>query len=109
MLMGVLIKLISIEETLDKIKTKNALIGIVGLGYVGLPLALAFGSKNFRVIGFDIDEAVIKALKQGNLILSIRDEEIVRNRMTLALKQKQFFACFRGGCHYLCSNPTIEK
>lgn len=72
-------KLISIEETLDKIKTKNALIGIVGLGYVGLPLALAFGSKNFRVIGFDIDDAVIKSIEAGkSYIKHIRDEEIVR-------------------------------
>ena len=69
----------SIEKTLDKIKTKNALIGIVGLGYVGLPLALAFGSKNVRVIGFDIDDAVIKNIESGkSYIKHIRDEDIAR-------------------------------
>ena len=39
-----------------KLKVKKAVIGIVGLGYVGLPLAFAFRKKKFKVIGFDIDQ-----------------------------------------------------
>ncbi len=53
------------EELLKKIKNKNAVIGIIGLGYVGLPLALAFAEKNFNVIGFDIDEKKIPHLNSG--------------------------------------------
>lgn len=41
-------------------------VGIVGLGYVGLPLALQFVSKNINVIGFDVDETKIRALNGGN-------------------------------------------
>ena len=41
---------------LNKINLKKSTIGIIGLGYVGLPLAGVFAKKNFNVIGFDIDE-----------------------------------------------------
>ena len=44
---------------------KTAIIGIVGLGYVGLPLALRFAETGFHVIGFDIDSDKIKALDAG--------------------------------------------
>ena len=44
------------QVLLDKINRKQVNIGIIGLGYVGLPLAREFLKKNFRVIGFDIDD-----------------------------------------------------
>ncbi len=43
------------QSLLKKIKSHEALIGIIGLGYVGLPLALCFTEKNFKVLGFDVD------------------------------------------------------
>ena len=51
----------------DKIKNKKAIIGIIGLGYVGLPLALTFAESGYRVIGFDNDE---------NKIIKINDEKV---------------------------------
>lgn len=51
---------------LEKIDKRQALVGIIGLGYVGLPLALAFAEKKFKVIGFDIDEKKIPKLMEGN-------------------------------------------
>lgn len=50
---------------LEKIKTKSAVIGIVGLGYVGLPLVLRFVEAGFRVLGFDIDGAKVDQLNRG--------------------------------------------
>jgi 6-phosphogluconate dehydrogenase (decarboxylating) len=50
---------------LDKIKTRTARIGIIGLGYVGLPLAIEFVKAGFPVTGFDIDPEKIKLLKKG--------------------------------------------
>ncbi len=38
----------------EKIKNKTAKLGVVGLGYVGLPLALAFTEAGFKVLGFDV-------------------------------------------------------
>ena len=62
---------------LTKIKSKKAVLGIVGLGYVGLPLAFAFRKKKFKVIGFDIDQKKINSLDEGKSFLShISDKDI---------------------------------
>ncbi|MFH1727768.1 MAG: nucleotide sugar dehydrogenase [Pseudomonadota bacterium] len=54
---------------LDIIKNKDINIGIIGLGYVGLPLLLEFGKKDFKVFGFDIDEKKSLMLMQGESYL----------------------------------------
>ena len=53
-----------------KIIDKKITIGIIGLGYVGLPLLLAYSLKNFKVIGFDIDKRKINKLNIGKSYLS---------------------------------------
>jgi UDP-N-acetyl-D-glucosamine dehydrogenase len=42
-------------QLIDKIIKKEALVGVIGLGYVGLPLVLRFCEENFKVLGFDVD------------------------------------------------------
>jgi UDP-N-acetyl-D-glucosamine dehydrogenase len=49
----------------DKIKRRTAKIGVVGLGYVGLPLAIACLNAGYNVIGFDIDQAKVTMLQRG--------------------------------------------
>ncbi len=59
------------------IDDKRAVIGIVGMGYVGLPLALLFVRQGYRLLGFDIDDEKVQALKAGTSYLShIGHEEI---------------------------------
>lgn len=59
------------------IADKRAVVGVVGMGYVGLPLALLFVRQGYRLLGFDIDEEKVRALKSGSSYLShISDEEI---------------------------------
>ena len=50
---------------LAKIHDRSASVGIVGLGYVGLPLAVEFARAGFHVIGFDVSERVVAALRDG--------------------------------------------
>jgi len=52
-------------NTLEKIQNKEAVIGIVGLGYVGLPLVLGYTAKGYKVIGFDVDQSKIDSLEAG--------------------------------------------
>ncbi|MDX9715159.1 MAG: nucleotide sugar dehydrogenase [Dissulfurispiraceae bacterium] len=52
-------------ELISKIQTKKAKIGVIGLGYVGLPLVVEFCRAGFKVTGFDVDDKKVKALKQG--------------------------------------------
>jgi len=50
------------QTTVQKLKQKEALIGVVGLGYVGLPLMLRYNAIGFRVLGIDIDESKVSKL-----------------------------------------------
>ncbi|MGP8050760.1 MAG: nucleotide sugar dehydrogenase [Desulfobaccales bacterium] len=52
-------------DLLAKIKNKQALVGIIGLGYVGLPLVLRFCQAGFRTLGFDTDDRKVAALNRG--------------------------------------------
>jgi UDP-N-acetyl-D-glucosamine dehydrogenase len=52
-------------ELTRKLQTREAKIGIVGMGYVGLPLALLFSEARFQITGFDIDPRKVDSLNQG--------------------------------------------
>lgn len=71
----------STKVLISKIYNKEARLGIVGLGYVGLPLALSFVESGFNVLGFDIDIDKIKMLNQGkNYIRHIGDQRVAEAR-----------------------------
>lgn len=53
------------NQLIKKFKDKTAIIGIIGLGYVGLPLTLRFVEEGYKVLGFDIDPLKIEKLKNG--------------------------------------------
>ena len=53
------------RELLKRIANRSAVIGIIGLGYVGLPLMLRFIEEKFRVIGFDVDKERVLNLNAG--------------------------------------------
>jgi len=63
--------------TVERIKNKQITAGIVGLGYVGLPLSLTMAEENISVIGFDIDESKIASLRSGNSYYKHIDSERV--------------------------------
>lgn len=54
------------SELLGKIKDKSAVVGIVGLGYVGLPLAVEFAKAGYRTIGFDVQAKKVDAVNAGH-------------------------------------------
>ena len=54
-----------IDQILEKIESGSAVIGVVGLGYVGLPLVLGFVGRGFRVMGMDIDQKKVDAIRAG--------------------------------------------
>jgi len=54
-------------------------VGIIGLGYVGLPLLVRFGEEGFPVLGFDIDEKKIKLLREGKSYISHIPESKIQN------------------------------
>lgn len=71
------------QASVAKLKSKEAIIGIVGLGYVGLPLMLRYNAIGFRVLGIDIDEGKVSKLNAGqSYIEHIPGEKIASARQS---------------------------
>jgi UDP-N-acetyl-D-glucosamine dehydrogenase len=67
----------SLEKLLKRIEQKDITVGIVGLGYVGLPLAVEFGKAGIRTIGIDVNQARVDQLNSGeNYIQDVDDAEL---------------------------------
>ncbi|MBI5473519.1 MAG: nucleotide sugar dehydrogenase [Ignavibacteriae bacterium] len=73
------------DTLLHKIADKTAVVGIVGLGYVGLPLGLCFVEKGFRVVGLDIDANKPAALNKGESYIKHIPAERIRNAVATKL------------------------
>lgn len=54
-----------LDQLLGKIEDRTAVVGVIGLGYVGLPLAMEYARAGFRVIGYDVSQRVVDALMAG--------------------------------------------
>ena len=60
------------KRLLARMKDRSAVVGVVGLGYVGLPLAVEFGKAGFKVIGYDVSTRVIDLLIRCNATSLLR-------------------------------------
>lgn len=82
------------NAVVDKLKSRQALIGVVGLGYVGLPLAVEFGKKR-SVVGFDINMSRIGELREGlDSTLEVSRAELAQaHLLTYSADVEQLRAC----------------
>lgn len=62
----------------EKVAQNAAVVGVIGLGYVGLPLLAAFGRAGLKVVGFDVDPRKIEKLKNGENYLKHLGEDLIR-------------------------------
>ena len=67
----------SINNLKSQIINRQSTIGIIGLGYVGLPLAIRFSEEGFRVIGFDVDGKKVQMLNSGQSYIKHIDAELI--------------------------------
>ena len=74
------------EALVARFRSRNATVGVIGLGYVGLPLVCRFAEAGFKVIGFDIDPAKVAALREGNTYLSTVRADKVSKAVAAGLK-----------------------
>ncbi|MBI5068802.1 MAG: nucleotide sugar dehydrogenase [Deltaproteobacteria bacterium] len=72
----------------QKVADRSAVVGVIGQGYVGLPLALVFQEAGFRVIGFDLDPAKIAAISRGESYI----KHIGPERVAAAVKTGKYTA-----------------
>lgn len=66
------------DELINRIRTRKAVSGIIGLGYVGLPLAMTLAEAGFKVVGLDISKAKVKLLNSGKSDIDDIPNETVR-------------------------------
>ena len=84
------------EELLKKIADKEIVAGVVGLGYVGLPLAVEKAKAGFRTIGFDVQEEKVNLVNQGhNYIGDIVDSDLAQLVKTGKLSATTDFSIIR--------------
>jgi UDP-N-acetyl-D-glucosamine dehydrogenase len=76
------------DDLFERIRSRKARIGIIGLGYVGLPLVLRFAEEHFRVLGFDVDPEKVSKLNAGESYI----HHIASARLQSFVKEAQFEA-----------------
>ena len=81
---------IFLKKINNLIDTKKCSVGIIGLGYVGLPLSILFVKNNFKIIGFDVDKKKIAKIKKNQSYI----ERISNNDVSLINKGGQFYSNF---------------
>ncbi|MDE3017843.1 MAG: nucleotide sugar dehydrogenase [Nitrospirota bacterium] len=94
-------------SVLDKIKNRSAVIGVVGLGYVGLPLAVLQAKTGYRVIGVDeVAEKVDRVSRSDNYISDVDSAELKEAVKTGKLSATRDFAALRGCDVVMICVPT---
>lgn len=97
-------------QLIEKLRSKKAVIGIVGLGYVGLPLALRFCEVGYKVIGLDIDPAKIDILARGGSYIEHIDAQRIANVIGLSFEPTSDFAqASRVDALILCVPTPLNK
>ena len=97
---------------LESIKNRTAIVGIIGLGYVGLPLAIHFGTKGFKVIGFDLDTRKIDKLLHGESYIKHIPAERIRKMINQKLLDVtiDFSRLSEADCILICvPTPLSDK
>ena len=96
-------------ELLKKIELKEANIGVVGLGYVGLPLAIEFCKAGFKVIGFDIDDKKVELLKQGKSYIKHIDSSRITDNGSRFSPTTDFSKLSNMDCVIICVPTPLNK
>jgi UDP-N-acetyl-D-glucosamine dehydrogenase len=96
-------------DILKRIGSKEARIGIVGLGYVGLPLVIEFCRAGFRVTGFDIDEGKVQSLKEGRSYINHIASALIRECAASFSPTSDFSHLAEMDCIIICVPTPLNK
>lgn len=97
-------------ELIQKLKSKQATIGIVGLGYVGLPLARRYSEVGYKVIGFEIDAAKVEKLKKNETYIKhIESKDIARMNQNGFIPTTDFSRIGEADAIILCVPTPLNK
>ena len=98
------------EQLKRKIESRTAKVGVIGMGYVGLPLALLFSEQKFPVTGFDIDKKKIDVLQSGgSYIYRIAPTEIQAARAAGLHRDRRLRQHRQHGRHHHLRSHSVER
>lgn len=100
------------EDLISKIKQKKIKVGIIGLGYVGLPLTIRFCEESFSVIGFDIDRTKVESLNRGESYIKHIPSDVISNFLKQGIFEatNDFSRLSHVDCILICvPTPLNEK
>ncbi len=100
-----------IKQLLQKIESKKAVIGVVGLGYVGLPLVREFARAGLKVIGFDVDPAKVRKLMAGRSYIEHIPSKVVKEMVASKRFQatNDFKKLRQADCILICVPTPLTK
>lgn len=96
-------------ELLQKIQDKTAKIGVIGLGYVGLPLVIEFSKANFYVIGFDVDQSKVELLLEGKSYIKHIDPDRIKAIRPYFTPTSDFSRLKEVDCIIVCVPTPLNK
>lgn len=98
-------------DLLKAINTKTAKIGIIGLGYVGLPLVIRFGEEQFTVLGFDIDNKKVERLNRGESYIRHIPPYAIKNLLNKKLFEatSDYSRLKETDCIIICVPTPLKK
>ena len=96
-------------ELLKKIKSKKAYVGIIGLGYVGLPIVIEYCKAGFPVTGFDVDTRKVESLKQGKSYIRYIPHAVIKQTLPRFTPTTDFSKLSDMDCIILCVPTPLNK
>ena len=96
-------------DLLKKIKLQKIIVGVIGLGYVGLPLAVEFCRAGYKVIGFDTDKNKINKLKDGKSYINYIDDTCIMQLLPLFEPTNDFSKLIDVDCMLICVPTPLTK
>ena len=99
------------KDLVRKIESKKAIIGVVGLGYVGLPLVREFTRAGLRVIGFDVDQEKVRLLRAGKSYIEHIPNQVVKTMLRSGLFEPtaDFNRLSKPDCIIICVPTPLTK
>ncbi len=97
------------QDLIEMIKEKRAKIGIIGLGYVGLPLAMEFCNAGFNVTGFDTDDNKVEMLNKGQSYIKHIDRKGLKKALFKLTPTSDFSRLSHMDCIIICVPTPLGK
>ncbi|MGQ9623682.1 MAG: nucleotide sugar dehydrogenase [Candidatus Caldatribacteriaceae bacterium] len=97
------------NDLIEKIRKKEAVVGIIGLGYVGLPLVIEFCQAGFRIIGFDIAPEKVAILKEGKSYIRNIPEETIKRCLPYFTPTSDFSKLPEVDCIIICVPTPLNN